>query len=213
MKFNDFIKHYRESIIIDSSTFTWFAEGPRNIRRQVRGWVKKGYLFPLKKGIYILSDNYRKVNPSNRFIANFLVTPSYISLEDALGFYDLIPEKVTVHTSVTTKKTSMYKNCLGVFEYRSVHKDIFFGFTKVTENGQDFFIALPEKAVLDFFYFRKEFKGRADEFESLRLQNLDILDTERLREFSRKFTKKVNKITRALIDFVQSESKEWKVLK
>jgi len=212
MKFNDFVKNYRESIVIDSSTFAWLAENPRDIRRQVRGWVKKGYLFPLKKGIYILSDDYRKINPSKLFIANFLVAPSYISLEYALGFYDLIPEKVTVYTSVTTKKTAAYKNCLGRFEYRSVHRDVFFGFTKTSESGQEFFIARPEKAVLDFFYFRKELKGKKDEFESLRFQNLDILDTETLREFSKKFTKKVNNVTRAFLDFVQSEKEEYKAL-
>ena len=212
MKFNDFVKNYRESIVIDSSTFAWLAENPRDIRRQVRGWVKKGYLFPLKKGIYILSDDYRKINPSKLFIANFLVAPSYISLEYALGFYDLIPEKVTVYTSVTTKKTAAYKNCLGRFEYRSVHRDVFFGFTKTSESGQEFFIARPEKAVLDFFYFRKELKGKKDEFESLRFQNLDILDTETLREFSKKFTKKVNNVTRAFVDFVQSEKEEYKAL-
>ena len=212
MKFNNFVKNYRESIVIDSSTFAWLAENPRDIRRQVRGWVKKGYLFPLKKGIYILSDDYRKINPSKLFIANFLVAPSYISLEYALGFYDLIPEKVTVYTSVTTKKTAAYKNCLGRFEYRSVHRDVFFGFTKTSESGQEFFIARPEKAVLDFFYFRKELKGKKDEFESLRFQNLDILDTETLREFSKKFTKKVNNVTRAFLDFVQSEKEEYKAL-
>ena len=212
MKFNNFVKNYRESIVIDSSTFAWLAENPRDIRRQVRGWVKKGYLFPLKKGIYILSDDYRKINPSKLFIANFLVAPSYISLEYALGFYDLIPEKVTVYTSVTTKKTAAYKNCLGRFEYRSVHRDVFFGFTKTSESGQEFFIARPEKAVLDFFYFRKELKGKKDEFESLRFQNLDILDTETLREFSKKFTKKVNNVTRAFVDFVQSEKEEYKAL-
>ena len=212
MKFNNFVKNYRESIVIDSSTFAWLAENPRDIRRQVRGWVKKGYLFPLKKGIYILSDDYRKINPSKLFIANFLVAPSYISLEYALGFYDLIPEKVTVYTSVTTKKTAAYKNCLGRFEYRSVHRDVFFGFTKTSESGQEFFISRPEKAVLDFFYFRKELKGKKDEFESLRFQNLDILDTETLREFSKKFTKKVNNVTRAFLDFVQSEKEEYKAL-
>ncbi len=213
MKFDDFIKNYGENIIIDSSTFTWFSDKPQDVRRQVRYWVEKGYLLSLKKGIYILSDNYRKINPSMRFLANFFVSPSYLSLEYALGYYDLIPEKVTVYTSITTKKTTTYKNCLGAFEYRSVKKEIFFGFTKAADNGQEFFIAQPEKAILDFFYFRKELTGKKDEFESLRFQNLDTLDTAKLEEFSKKFTRKVNKIAEAFIDFILLENQDWKTLK
>ncbi|MFH1460548.1 MAG: hypothetical protein ABIG64_09310 [Candidatus Omnitrophota bacterium] len=213
MKFDDFIKTYRESVIIDSSTFNWFSDKPQDVRRQVRYWVKKGYLISLKKGIYILSDNYRKINLSRGFLANFLVSPSYLSLEYALGFYGLIPEKVTVYTSITTKKTAAYKNYLGVFEYRSLKKDLFFGFTKVAENNQEFFIAQPEKAILDFFYFRKEIKGKAGEFESLRFQNLETLDIAKLQEFSKNFTKKVNKIAQEFVNFVVQENREWKTLK
>lgn len=212
MKFNDFIKTYSEKPFIDSSTFALLDEKPQDIRRQVRYWVEKEYLFPLKKGLYVLNENYRKITPSRRFIANFLVAPSYLSLEYALGFYDLIPEKVTVYTSVTTKKTTAYRNSLGTFEYRSVKGDIFFGFTKATESGQEFFIAQPEKAILDFFYFRKELKGKAGEFESLRFQNLEALNVEKMKEFSGKFTAKVKKITQVFIDFVYQEIREYKSL-
>ncbi len=213
MKFDEFIKTYKDSILIDSSTYSWFSEKPQDVRRQVRYWVQKGYLIALKKGVYILSDNYRKINPSRRFLSNFFVSPSYLSLEYALGFYDLIPEKVTVFTSLTTKKTTAYRNYLGTFEYRSIKEDLFFGYNKAAENGQDFFIAQPEKAILDFFYFRKELKGKAGEFESLRFQNLDRIDLARLQEFSKKFTKKVNTLAQAFIAFVIREKQDWKALK
>lgn len=212
MKFDDFIETYREKPFIDSSTFVLLEAKPQDIRRQVRYWVEKGYLLILKKGIYMFNDNYRKIAPSRRFIANFLVSPSYLSLEYALGYYDLIPEKVTVYTSITTKKTETYRNCLGTFEYRSVKEDIFLGFTKATDNGQDFFIAQPEKALLDFFYFHKGLQGKPAEFESLRLQNLDTLDMGKMNELGKKFTKKVNKVTRAFIDFALQETKEYQAL-
>jgi predicted transcriptional regulator of viral defense system len=120
----------------------------------VQYWRKQGHLILLKRGIYVLSSDLRKQPLSMGFISNFLFSPSYLSLEYALSYYDLIPEAATVYTSVSTKKTTKFNTPLGVFEYRSVKNSLFFGFTKATGQGQDYFIAYPEKAVLDFFLFQ-----------------------------------------------------------
>ena len=164
MKFNAFLHNFGENAVIDSSSFILLDEKIADIRRQVCGWVKKGYLLQLKKGVYVFSDTYRKITPSRRFIANYLVLPSYLSLEYALGYYDLIPEKVTVYSSLTTKKTQTFTNALGRFDYCSVKESLFFGFTKAVSVNQEFFIALPEKAILDFFYFREHIRGGSEEF-------------------------------------------------
>jgi len=210
MKFNTFLQNFAENPVIDSSSFALLDEKLTDIRRQVSGWAKKGYLLQLKKGVYILSDTYRKIAPSERFIANYLVAPSYLSLEYALGYYDLIPERVTVYSSLTTKKTQTFTNVLGTFEYRSVKESVFFGFTKLASNNQDFFIALPEKAVLDFFYLRQDVLGSPGEFEAFRFQNLEILNLKRFQEFSRAYPGRVKKAGRAFIDFVKKETKAYK---
>jgi predicted transcriptional regulator of viral defense system len=206
MKFDKFLHNFGDNAIIDSSSFAMLGEKLVDIRRQVSGWVKKGRLIQLKKGIYIFSDTYRKMTPSPRFIANYLVVPSYLSLEYALGYYDLIPERVTVYTSLTTKKTRTFTNAMGKFEYRSVKESLFFGFTKNSLNNQDFFIALPEKAILDFFYFREDIQGVPGEFEAFRFQNLETLRPGRLREFSRAYPLRVKKAGRSFIDFVKQET-------
>lgn len=213
MKFESFLQHFSENAVIDSSSFSLLDEKLADIRRQVSGWVKKGYLIQLKKGIYILSETFRKVTPSRPFIANYLVSPSYLSLEYALGFYDLIPEKVTVFSSLTTKKTQTFKNALGTFEYCSVKENLFFGFTKSIQENQDFFIALPEKAILDFFYFRKELKGESGEFEAFRFQNLEIIKQGRLHEYSRAYPRRVKNISRAFLEFIKGESREYKAIR
>ncbi|MBU0709780.1 MAG: hypothetical protein KJ793_03600 [Candidatus Omnitrophica bacterium] len=205
MNFDTFLHNFGENAVIDSSSFALLDEKLADIRRQVSGWVKKGYLLQLKKGVYVLSDTYRKITPSELFIANYLVTPSYLSLEYALGYYDLIPEKVTVYTSLTTKKTQTFTNALGTFEYRSVKESLFSGFTKLAANNQDFFIALPEKAILDFFYLREDVLGVFGEFEAFRFQNLEILKLKRFQEFSRVYPSRVRKAGRAFIDFVKQE--------
>lgn len=212
MKFSEFVKMYQEAPLIDSSTFSLYNEKPQSLRRQVREWIKKDYLIPLKRGLYIFSGEWRKIQPSVLFIANFLVLPSYVSLEYALGFYDIIPEKVTVVTSVTTKKTKIFKNLLGSFEYRSIKENLFFGLKKEIDNNQEFFIALPEKALLDYFYLNSHFQGNFSELESLRLQNLENLNTELLETYGLKYNKRIRKITQVLVELVKKEKARYKRL-
>ena len=213
MKFEEFLKHYNDTQLINSSTFTLFSDSPKDLRRQVRYWSKKGYLICLKKGIYIFNDDYRKRDLSALYLANFLVSPSYLSLEYALGFYDLIPEKVAVFTSVATKKTQKHNNPLGIFDYRSVKNSLFFGYRKGMDNGQPYFIALPEKAILDFLYFKKDIKGDFDEFDSFRFQNLEILNVKKIDSFSLRYNKKVRASALAFIKFIKQDKNKYKVLK
>jgi predicted transcriptional regulator of viral defense system len=210
MKFNEFVKIYQKAPLIDSSTFSLYNEKPQSLRRQVREWVKKDYLIPLKRGLYIFSNQWRKIQPSVLFMANFLVLPSYVSLEQALGFYEIIPEKVTVITSVTTKKTKIFRNLVGSFEYRSIKEDLFFGFKKEIDNNQEFFIALPEKALLDFFYLNNHFQGDFSELESLRLQNLEVLNIRLLETYGLKYNRRIRKIAEVLIEFVKKEKGRYR---
>ena len=213
MKFETFLQNFSESAVIDSSSFAMLDEKLLDIRRQVSGWVKKSYLLQLKKGVYIFNDTFRKETPSHRFIANYLVSPSYLSLEYALGYYDLIPEKVTVYSSVTTKKTQTFSNILGKFDYQSVKKSLFFGFTKADSVSHEFFIALPEKAVLDFFYLREDIKGSPGEFEAFRFQNLEIIKLKRFHEFSQVYPRRVKKAGREFIDFIRQESRAYTTIR
>lgn len=210
MKFKKFVKLYKKQPVIDSKTFPLYTEKPQDLRRQVNGWLKKGYLRKLKKGLYVFSEEWKSKTSSPLFVANYLVSPSYISLQYAMGYYGLIPEKVTVYTSVSTKKTNTFENAFGRFQYSSIKKGLFFGFIKETEKGQDYFIALPEKALLDFFYFNSDYQGKFDEFESLRLQNLDKLNKEKIFKYSSKFTKRVKYIGNELVDYCEIQEKKYK---
>lgn len=213
MKFETFLEKYKDGAVIDSSSFAMLDEKLSDIRRQVSGWEKKGYLLPLKKGVYFLNNTFRKSPPAHRFIANYLVSPSYLSVEYALGYYDLIPEAVRVYTSVTTKKTQSFSNILGNFNYRSVKESLFFGFVKAEGTDHDFFVALPEKAVLDFFYLREDIKGSPGEFEAFRFQNLEIIKLKRFHEFSQAYPSRVRKAGREFIEFVRQESRAYTTIK
>lgn len=64
------------------------------LRVQLSNWEKKGLIIRLKRGLYVLNENDRKIEPSRIFLADSLYSPSYVSTAYALGYYDLIPEKV-----------------------------------------------------------------------------------------------------------------------
>lgn len=57
-------------------------------------WQKKGYLKKIRSGFYRLTNRPIKGEADLFFIANRIYTPSYISLQPALRWYNFIPEGV-----------------------------------------------------------------------------------------------------------------------
>lgn len=86
--------------------------------------------------------------PLDFSVANFLVQPSYISLETALNFYGLLSQFPYSITSVSTAKSKTISTTDREFEYTHISKDLYWGFVK--ENN--YLMASPEKAVIDNFY-------------------------------------------------------------
>lgn len=116
----------------------------------VHRYTKRGLLKRVKRGIYALYDT---VVPE-LYLANKLYEPSYISLEFALSYHQVIPETVYEVTSVTTKATRRF-NVLGkVFTYRKIKKEAFTGYSVNQQRGLTFLIAEPEKAFVDLTYLR-----------------------------------------------------------
>ncbi|OGD33720.1 hypothetical protein A2V94_04850 [Candidatus Atribacteria bacterium RBG_16_35_8] len=97
------------------------------------------------KGKYLFS--FKEINDYE--IANFLTTPSYVSLESALSFYGILAQFPYTITSVTTTKTRKIIYNEKEFEFAHLRRENFFGFVK----KDNFLIAQPEKALLDELYF------------------------------------------------------------
>jgi predicted transcriptional regulator of viral defense system len=136
-------------------------------RQQLNYWLKQGTIKPLAGGYYILAD--RAMDEMLLFmIANKIYEPSYVSLESALAYYEIIPETVLGVTSVSSRKTRQYESAWGVFNYRSIKPQYMMGY-QVLENssGNKFKIAYLEKALLDYLYLNSEIQSPAD-FEELR---------------------------------------------
>jgi len=193
MNFIDFRNKFQNTPIINSIDVVK-SESSQNIYNQLVEWTKKGLLIQLKRGLYILNVNDRKIELNDYFIANQIYQPSYVSLEYALSFYELIPETVATITSVTTKKTQTFENSLGMFSYRHVKQTAFRGFYKTSnKNGLSYYIADPEKSIADFLYFNlsKFQKNDTEIFEnSYRFQNFNILNRKKIKFYSKLFGSK-----------------------
>ncbi|MFH1653993.1 MAG: hypothetical protein ABIE74_08035 [Pseudomonadota bacterium] len=187
-------------------------ETPEKLRVQLGRWVASGKLVQLKRGYFALSPEYAATVVSNKFLATFIYPPSYLSLEYALSFYDVIPEAVYIFTLITTRRPSMNKNKLFTAEYRHIKKELFWGFQSEEEKGQTYFIATPEKALLDLLYFSRT-QITDPYLRELRLQNLEILDEERFLEFSGRFkSKKIEIGAKKIIKLIEEEREEYQKL-
>lgn len=112
---------------------------------------KEGSLIRLKKGLYVVSPEISRVSISRELIANHIYGPSYVSLESALSFYGLIPEKVFEMRSVTARRSIRFTNSLGSFDYISVPESYYSVGIRQEIAGDKFafLIASPEKALCD----------------------------------------------------------------
>lgn len=212
MNYREFKNKVQHLPLVLSRDLVRFRKDKQSIRNQLCRWQKKALIIKLKKGIYILNEGDRKITPCRQFIANQLCVPSYISMEFALNFYGLIPERVTVVTSVTTRKTAQFTNELGDFVYQRIKPAAFRGFKSVkADGGLDFFIAVPEKAIVDFLYLNSSaFKGDAHIFESsYRFQNIEELSIEKIKEFAKLFgNNKLNRVAGLFCDYLKEERGE-----
>lgn len=127
-----------------------------HIRRFVGNLIKKNYLIRIKKGLYLWSDSVDQKIYSKEVLANLIYGPSYVSLEYALAFYGLIPERVEVLTSVTPAKNKNFNTPIGQFSYHHLHHDAYSLGMKlqIVDKEESFLIATKEKALLDTICIR-----------------------------------------------------------
>lgn len=118
---------------------------------KVNELVKQGKLTLVRRGVYIAGEKTNVKKPEPFLLANHLMGPSYVSLESALSYWGLIPEKVFEITSVTTEKTAVYKTPAGRFSYIKIALPYYaFGIKQLELTPkQHVLIAIPEKALCD----------------------------------------------------------------
>jgi hypothetical protein len=148
-------------------------------------YFNKGYLIRLKKDFYTTPDKFNNLKEPGLFkLANIIQTPSYISLLTALGYYNISTQQQrNLIESIALKRTKSISIQNLHFTYSLIKKEMYEGF----ELRDDFFIALPEKALSDVIYLFSLGRYSCD---------LDAIDFKKLNKKKiQKFLEKTNKKT------------------
>jgi len=98
----------------------------------------------------MVGAQWRKAGISLPLVANHLYGPSCVSLDYALAWHGLIPERVMTVTSLCIRRARSLENALGRFTYATLPASIYpVGIQMAAMDGKHFLIAGPEKALCD----------------------------------------------------------------
>lgn len=164
-----------------------------NPRDRVTVLLRRGDIIRVKKGLYVFGDDLRTRPYSRELLANLLYGPSFVSLDSALSFHGLIPERVEAMTSVTTKRPKSFATPVGSFVYRQSPRGGFhLGLDRREAGDVAFLIATPERALADKLRNDRGHDLRTREdvarylFDNLRIDRADFerLEPTRLEELA-----------------------------
>lgn len=147
----DFIRVFREKNISLFNTQDlkkiFNIKNDNTLKHLIRRLKISSIIKKLTKGKYLFLHSSEKV--SDFAIANFLKTPSYISLESALSYYSLIDQFPYRIFSLVLDRPTKIKVDDKIFNYSKVKKEYFKDYVKIDQ----FVIASKEKAIFDYLYF------------------------------------------------------------
>lgn len=166
----------------DHALLTGYLKKYRSVRDKISLMLERGEIIRLRRGLYIRSSLYGGTVESLE-VANLVYGPSYISLEYALAYYGMIPERVESITSVTPKRTKTFVTPICTFSYEHIPLDSYAaGISLENRNGTGILIATREKALCDRVALAANIRT-IGEIEAYVLENLRI-DEEVLAEMS-----------------------------
>lgn len=186
---------------VDAQTLLSLLADYKKPREAILRMVNNEELIRLKNGVYLIRDKIghgkAMVIPFEQ-VANFLYGPSYVSMEWALSFYGMIPERVHTVTSMTLGRNKVFHTPVGDFSYFALSEKCFsVGVTQ--KQSPDFLggflIASPEKALADLVF--KTCKNlKADQLKEELIESRRI-DQDRLRDLNKELLAEIAKRYRA----------------
>ncbi len=207
MTFNDLLKYTHNLAWFDLATVVQLSgEKRESIINQLYRWTRANKLIALRRGMYTLAYPFAGSTVNPAALAGVLYSPSYISGLWALSFYGLIPEKVNIYTSVTSRTPREFKNQLGCFRYQHVKQELFFGYVPVMLNNSEVMLGTPEKALLDFFHLQKG-AWTGSRIREMRFQQQELVNSDRLIEYAMRFSRpRVRNAAKLWIDLAREET-------
>ncbi|OGK10236.1 hypothetical protein A2954_02670 [Candidatus Roizmanbacteria bacterium RIFCSPLOWO2_01_FULL_37_12] len=137
--------------------------------------TKRGELIRLRKGIFIIREDYNRYE-----LANKLKRPSYVSLERILFENDIIFQDYS--NAITSVSNNSYKEQIAGFDYSYYKiKDEILTNPIGIEIKNNYAVATTERASCDLIYLMKNFY----------FDNIDHINKDLLKEISKIYNKRV----------------------
>jgi predicted transcriptional regulator of viral defense system len=156
-----------------------------------------------------LAESKRNTPIDPAELANQLYKPSYLSCYWALQYHGMIPEAVFMYTSVTSRVPRRFENALGSYDNRHVKQSAFFGYRLEEARRGGFFVAEPEKALLDFWHLSTGEWGE-NRMVEMRFQNWEAVDQGKLGEYAERFrSPRLRRAARLWCEVAASEQQGW----
>ena len=187
MDFRTIIKDYAEAPISRHLILELLSKY-KSPNDKISELLKSKELISIRRGLYTIGPKLDLPSPEPFLIANHLRGTSYVSLESALTYWNMIPERVYEISSVTTKTSKLYKTPVGRYSYKQLRTPYYsYGIKSIEYSSkQTVLLASHEKALCDKIVLTPKINLRSikqtKEFltEDLRmdLEVLRILDTK-----------------------------------
>jgi predicted transcriptional regulator of viral defense system len=192
-----------ETPYIDAQNLLALLGSYQRPRDWMRRMVKNGELIRLRNGFYLISEKIQQgsgqVIPYEQ-VANFLYGPSYVSLEWALSFYGMIPERVYTVTSMTLGRAKEYHTPIGDFSYHPLKSAVYSIGVEIKKSSCSiggFLMASREKALADFVF--KACKGLNKKQLGVELLESKRLNLEIVRELDKNLLSEIADIYRSTV--------------
>ena len=153
--------------------------------------LRKGLIHRLIRGVYI--NSFLCGFPRVEEVACFIRPPAYLSCEWALNYHGIslqspfVCTAITLSSAVGRHRSIEYQDTS--VEFSRITPPLFFGFTRI----DNFYMATPEKAILDTLYYRKKLPAW-DELE------MDDVDVEALSQTALRYSSVVTRRLRILLE-------------
>jgi predicted transcriptional regulator of viral defense system len=185
-----------------------------SVRRKINELLRSGVIERVKKGLYVFGQEFAQGPVVKETLANLIYGPSCVSLEYALAFHGLIPERVETVTSVTPKRDKEFKTPLGNFTYRYLKPERYpVGIDQVwIDDSHPVLMASPEKALADYLTL-KRVPSMKNEAEARSFLEDDIrIDQSKFHLFNPTSLRKLNRTYRnknieTMVELFEQENK------
>lgn len=210
----DFLRQMPQTIF-DYQYLSTYLQQYASPRDKITRLLRNKNILRVKKGLYVLGDELRQKPLLREELANLIYGPSYVSLDYALSYYNLIPEQATTITSVTTGRSRMFQTPVGRFTYRQIAMSAFrTGMDRVErEDGQAFLIASREKALADKIASEKnldiqsqrELQKHLEDNLRINIRELAFLVPARMQEIAAHYHSKKVRLLAGVIQHLRKE--------